>query len=319
MRSPADQPDPSALAGTIGDIPAGRWAVGVSGGADSVALLSLLRRLRPDLSLVVAHVDHETRAGESTADAVFVESLARSWSLPYAGVRRGELERSLPLTRLAANASARYRAVRLEWFRRVAGDYNLQGVLLAHHADDQAETILLRLLRGAGPTGLIGMAGRSVIGGLVVLRPLLGVRRDALRAHLRSAGQAWREDASNASPAYRRNRVRQLLAHYPALLSAALQTASACRAWRDWARAVAPVLGETFDVRAIRSTSPPLAVEAVRRWLAERGAPPDELSPAVLSRLVTLATDAASPARVHFPGKILVRRRGGKVFVDPAG
>src|SRR6476620_3797342 len=105
---------PSSLAEVIARVPSGAWAVGVSGGADSVALLSLLRT-RTDLALHVAHLDHETRGPDSTGDAHFVAQLAERWGLPCTIARRSELEPAM--TDLPENPSARYRAVRLELFK----------------------------------------------------------------------------------------------------------------------------------------------------------------------------------------------------------
>src|SRR6266536_852570 len=139
---------------TVAAVPGGAWAVGVSGGADSVALLALLRR-RTDLRCHAVHLDHETRAGESAADARFVAELCANWGVNLTLARRGELERGAG--EWPANRSARFRALRLELFRQACAAQQLRGVILAHHADDQAETILQRLLRGSGPAGLVGM------------------------------------------------------------------------------------------------------------------------------------------------------------------
>ena len=188
-----------AIQSAIEAIPAGRWAVGVSGGADSVALLSLLRG-RADLSLVVAHLDHQTRAGASAEDARFVQMLASEWNLPFEMARLEDVIGGV--SDPPKNRSAQFCAARLAFFRRVVMEHGLAGVILAHHSDDQAETVLLRLLRGSGFAGLAGMSGRSVVGGLTILRPLLGAPRESLREHLRGIGQAWREDQSNQSPQY---------------------------------------------------------------------------------------------------------------------
>src|SRR5438034_1508222 len=134
-------------------VPAGAWAVAVSGGGDSVALLELLRH-RGDLLLHVVHLDHETRGGESATDALFVGELAARWGLAFTIRRRSEIEPAIA-ARLPANRSARFRAARLELFRRVIAEHRLAGVILAHHADDQAETVVQRLLRGSGPAGLV--------------------------------------------------------------------------------------------------------------------------------------------------------------------
>jgi tRNA(Ile)-lysidine synthase len=303
---------PASLTEALATVPAGAWVVGVSGGADSIALLALLRG-RGDLHLTVAHLDHETRGGASALDAAFVRDLCERWGIARVIDTRGELEATAP--NLPANPSARFRALRRELFRRVVASGDAHGVILAHHADDQAETILLRLLRGSGPAGLMGMAPCARVGGLTVVRPLLGVRRDALRGWLVEAGHAWREDESNASDAYARNRVRRLLGARPSLAATLLELGVACAAWQSWLRAAAPALGEAFDVEALRAVPGPVAREAARAWLVARGVDADETT-AAAGRLVAMAADAASPARAHFPGGLLVRRRGGRIFVD---
>jgi tRNA(Ile)-lysidine synthase TilS/MesJ len=157
------------------------------------------------------------------------------------------------------------------------------------------------------------------VAGVNVVRPLLGVPREVLREHLKEIGQPWREDASNASPQYVRNRIRALLAAETELTQPLLNLASACGHLRDWVQRAAPTLHECFAAQALHDLPELLARESARRWLVERGAPPAELPPPVLDRLVRLATDAASPVRQHFPGGILVRRRRGRILaVAPA-
>jgi tRNA(Ile)-lysidine synthetase-like protein len=305
-------PDP-ALSAAIASVPAGSWVVGVSGGPDSVALLGLMRT-RADLSLHVVHLDHQLRASASNEDARFVEELSRRWNIPCTVTRRDEIEPGLK--DLPANPSARYRRLRLALFARVVARHALHGVILAHHADDQAETVLQRLLRGSGPAGLAGMSPRARVEGLEIQRPLLGVRRDTLRAYLDEIGQPWRTDESNASPRYQRNRLRALLGRHGKLVGPLLELGKACAALREWTRSTAPALDHRFAVAELADLPDLLARESARRWLARQGAAADELAPDVLDRLVTMARDAASPARQHFPGRLLVRRRGGSIFVD---
>ena len=302
-------------ASAILTVPAGRWAVGVSGGADSVALFTLLRS-QPRLSLHVAHLDHQTRGEDSRKDAEFVRGLAGTHGLPCTIARRDEIE-SLR-AKIAANPSARYRAARMELFRRVVVAHNLDGVILAHHADDQAETILHRLIRGSGPAGLVGISPRMRIGGMLVLRPLLEVRSADLREYLTDIGQAWREDASNASDQYLRNRLRRWLRQEPELHETLLALGRACHALSGWARREAPELGETFAAGSLSELPAVLAVESAWRWLVARGAPAGELSEAVLHRLIEMAGDAGSSPRTHFPGGRLVRRRRGQIFSAPS-
>ncbi|MDB5330792.1 MAG: murQ [Phycisphaerales bacterium] len=302
-------PDP-ALFSAIASVPAGAWAVGVSGGADSVALLALLRT-RSDLHLHVVHLDHQTRGEESAADAQFVRELAHAWGIESTIAVRSEIEAGM--ANLPVNPSARFRAARMALFRRVVAVQRAAGVILAHHADDQTETILHRLLRGSGPMGLVAMERETDLGGLCILRPLLTVPRIEIRKHLAEIGQTWREDASNSSDKYLRNRLRQMLSEAPDLTAGVLKLGNACRTLRDWARANAPALPEAFRAAQLAGAPPQLAAEAARKWLTARGVPPGEISPDVTDRLLTMATDAASPARAHFPGRVLVRRQRGVI------
>jgi tRNA(Ile)-lysidine synthase len=289
--------------------------VGVSGGADSVALLSLLRERR-DVRCHAVHLDHETRAGASGEDAKFVRELAARWGVECTIVRRGELEKEVE--GLPANRSARFRALRLVLFRRVCAAHQLAGVILAHHAGDQAETIFQRLVRGSPPAGLVGMRDRSCIGGLEILRPLLDVKPERLREHLRAVGQAWREDTSNLSGEYQRNRVRAVLAARATLAESLLGMGAAMGDLVEWTRECAPALSQSFVVAELGDLPDALAVEAARRWLVERGAPVDELSAGVLERLVGMARDLGTAARRHFPGELLVGRRAGRIGVIPS-
>ncbi len=296
-------------------VPPGAWAVGVSGGADSVALLLLLRG-RSDLSLHIAHLDHETRSGQSTADAQWVADLARRFSLPCTIGLRSQIESTWET--IPANLPARFRAARLEFFRRVVLANHLDGVLLAHHADDQAETIFQRLLRGAGPAALVGMAALTNIGGLPILRPLLTVRRSQLRQLLLDARQDWREDSSNSSPWYLRNRLRLILAQSADLHDRLIRLAQASAELTRWCADAAPALEERFACPALASLPASLARQSAKRWLDDRGLPPGEIDRAAGERLIRMAADAAAPPRGQFAGGIMICRRRGMIFREPS-
>jgi tRNA(Ile)-lysidine synthase len=199
--------------------------VGLSGGADSVALtdaLAMLRR-RQGFRVVAAHLDHGLREG-SADDAEFCAELCRKLDVPF---RRGEADVRARAARERGGLEQAARRERYAFLRRVRDEEKATAIAVAHTRDDQAETLLLRLLRGAGATGLAGMRPRK--GDL--LRPLLAVSRDEVLAHLRERGLAWREDPSNADPAHRRNRVRHELLPYleerfnPAIRAALARTA----------------------------------------------------------------------------------------------
>lgn len=300
------------LGAAIDSIPAGDWAVGVSGGADSVALLHLLRS-RGDLRLVVAHLNHQLRGLESDADAAFVETVCARLGVPCETATRKHVEAACDPKALPRNPSAKYRRLRFKHFAGVVRSNNLRGVILAHHADDQAETILQRLLRGGELPSLAGMRAQSTIHGVTVVRPLLNVRREVLRRWLRNQNEAWREDASNASPIYLRNRLRQSLRACD-LTEDLLELSTASAAVRDWIATLAPRLREEFPVRALHRIPRLLAHYAARRWLRTAGVPPESIDHKTVRRFLLMSEDAGSPAAQQFPGSITVRRRAGKIF-----
>jgi len=175
--------------------------VGCSGGGDSVALVDILRELCPHVRLTLIHCDHQARP-ESAADAMFVSAYAASLGLECRIVLA-------PLPALATGSrEAGWRDLRRAAFRSATDELSADAVALGHTADDQAETVLLNLARGSGLRGLAAMQSRIDHDGLVVLRPLLGMRRRALRHYAHERGLEWRRDASNDDVAFSRNRIR---------------------------------------------------------------------------------------------------------------
>lgn len=296
----------------VAAVPAGAWGVGVSGGADSVALLRALA-CRSDMKLTVLHFDHQLRGAESDGDAEFVVELAQRLGLP---LRLGRSEDDL--VRTPPNPQARYRAVRLRFFARAVNADQLQGVLLAHHAGDQAETVLLRLLRHAGPLGLGGMAADTVVSGLRIVRPLLETSAEATRDACRALGQPWRDDSSNAATKYRRNAVRQWLADKPDVAAALLRLGRASAAARSWADSTASRLGESFAARELAGLPEVLARVSAARWLVERGASHIDITDAHADQLVSLArrVENGERRRCDFPGSVHVLGTRGMVSTE---
>jgi len=179
-------------------------ALAVSGGADSSALLhlwALARDLEPGLPpAVVLTVDHRLRP-EAAAEAAAVARHAADVGLPHHTLVWSE-------ARPGGNLQARARAARRRLLLDRAAELGCDTLVLAHHADDQAETFLTRLSRGSGVLGLAGMAPMRTEGGLLLARPLLDLPRARLVTTLRAAGLGWAEDPSNADPHYARARLR---------------------------------------------------------------------------------------------------------------
>jgi tRNA(Ile)-lysidine synthase len=186
--------------------PGDRAGVAVSGGADSVALLRLLESLWATLgiTLLVVHFDHGLRGAESEADAQFVADLARARGLDFILDRE---DVSAAAARHKWNLEDAARRLRYAFFERLVAEGRATRILVAHTADDQAETVLAHMLRGTGPAGL---AGIYPVAGPVV-RPLLRERREDLRKYLSRLGQDWREDVTNLDLRRQRARIRQRL------------------------------------------------------------------------------------------------------------
>lgn len=181
--------------------PGARIGVAVSGGADSVALLHMLRDLDWRLSITVLHLNHGLRGEESDGDAEFVQELSER--LGY----RCRIDR-VRLANSEGNLEQRARRARLSFFERMRCECGLDKVATAHTRSDQAETVLFRFLRGTGTGGLASILPVTAEG---LVRPLIEISRREVIGYLTAFGIAWREDRSNADPRFSRNRIRHQL------------------------------------------------------------------------------------------------------------
>ena len=307
--------------------------VAVSGGVDSAVLLDVLAAiaLTTGPRLTVVHVDHGLRDG-SAAEAHHVARLARTRDLPFRGARV-----TVPRRGDGGVSEAAARAARRDAFRAVAREVGATAVATGHTADDQAETLLLRLGRGTGPRGLAAMSAVDRLeGGLRLVRPLLGERRSDLVGYARARDIPWLEDPSNAEDTWLRNRVRRTLVPSLALLFGegvvdrltalaatlgeeraavtALVDALEGRLWQrdDDARAV------VLDVAGLRSLPP-----AARRHVFVRAL--DALGVRTgygrrnLQALAALADSMEGSATLHLPTGLVASRRYGAIRVGPPG
>jgi tRNA(Ile)-lysidine synthase len=291
--------------------------VGLSGGADSTALVDALASLRRrrGFRVVAAHLDHCLREG-SADDAAFCHSLCESLGVLLRGGTARVRERA---DREKGGLEQAARRERYSFLRRVRDDEGAALVAVAHTLDDQAETLLLRLVRGAGATGLGGMRPRS--GDLV--RPLLQVTRAQVLEHLRGRGLPWREDPSNADPAHRRNRVRHELLPYleqrfnPRVREALARTAGLLADEASYMQAQAAALSAAIarregavlvlDRRALAHAPVALARAALRQALRDAGGLRG-LGQGHVERLLRLALSPAPSGRtLPLPGGREVR------------
>jgi tRNA(Ile)-lysidine synthase len=311
-----------ALAALGGPDPHAVALVAVSGGLDSVALLVALREVAPDLPLAVGHVDHALRPG-SADDARAVERLARELGVPF-HARRLEWPDARPIS------EARARTARLQALASLADRVGARWILTAHTADDQLETLIMRLVRGAGPTGLAGIPPRRGR----FLRPLLDVTRAEVAAYAAARGLVGQEDPTNLADGFLRNRMRhgvvpRLRAENPAVALAASRTAAAVRAevealdhyeTIEWQRLAQPVPGGVaVDAAALGELPRGMAMRLVRRLWRAAAPPADaELGLDAVERVLALGAGRAGSAAVCLPGGQVALRAYRSLCLVPA-
>jgi tRNA(Ile)-lysidine synthase len=309
----------------------GTLVVGLSGGKDSVALtdaLACLRRRR-GFRVVAAHLDHGLRP-DSAQDEAFCAAFCERLDVPFRSERADVRARA---ARERGGLEQAARRERYAYLRRVRDEEKAAAIAVAHTRDDQAETLLLRLVRGAGATGLSGMRPRA----RDVVRPLLAVSREEVLAHLRERGLAWREDPSNADTAHRRNRVRHELIPYleerfnPGIRAALARTASLLADEAAHVRAEAEALlarigreedeGLSLGRAALAEAPTALARAAIRQALVRAGGLA-QVGALHVERVLQLArAKAPSGRRLPLPGgrearftrdTVRIERRAGK-------
>lgn len=312
---PAHIPHPTSLMPMLNTIasyitshnmahPGATILVGVSGGPDSLCLLHVLWQLRERLAirLHVAHLDHMLRGDAAATDAAFVHAVAEAWSLP---VTVEQIDVAALAERERLNGHDAARRARYAFFARLAAAIGADAVATAHTADDQAETVLMHLLRGAGTDGLAGMrpvaglqiadwrlqiAGlnnrQSPIANLQLIRPLLATTRAEVEAYCSAHALQPRHDETNTAMIYTRNRIRHellplLMSYNPHIIDSLGRTAAICAddadviqralaaTWSELARTHPG--GITFDGAAWRTLDPALQRAALRRAYAALG------------------------------------------------
>lgn len=301
--------------------------VAVSGGADSVALLLGLARLRNSqllpAELVVGHFDHGVRAS-SAADAAWVAELSRRLNI--------SCEVGHAVSESPPQDEQNLRLARYEFFLECAERLGANCVAMAHTADDQAETILHRLIRGTGPEGLRGMPEyRPLAAGVWVVRPLLELSRADVLSYLDEHGETFREDPSNADLGYLRNRIRHellplLAEHYnPGVRDALLRLGRLSGEMSDALAADLPnlerqsIVSRTADevcirCQALADAAPYLARQFFIHLWQTQAWPRQQMGLNQWERLAGMVEDAAAAAIV-LPGNIHCRRSAGLLWL----
>ena len=317
--------------------PGARVAVACSGGGDSVALAALLCELVQGAGWSFAgllHVNHGLRGAAADGDEAFCRKLARDLGNPIT-VERVDVAARARAERVSVEAAGH--RIRYELFERIVHEGAADLVATGHTRDDQAETVLLRLVRGAGPGGLAGIRPR--VGSVV--RPLLDVGRHELRDYLRERGLSHRDDPTNRDERILRNRVRHrlipfLAEHFsPAVVEALARGAAISRDDADWldaasnaaAAGIVQCTEGCFEVDAARLAAEPLPVaRRVARQVLEAGGG-RRVGFDHVERFRRLAETGAAPQAADFPGcrverhgaRLRLARRRGRSLPDAAG
>ncbi len=302
--------------------------VAVSGGPDSVCLLSVLQALAKDLGLAlhVAHLDHRFRGRDSADEAKFVAAVAEQLGIP-ATVEQFDVPAFCRERGLSSQAGAR--RVRYEFLARVAATIGAHRIATGHTAGDQAETLIMRLLRGAGVSGLAGIPPLRD----KIIRPLLGVTREEVLEYLRQQGLAFVTDPSNLKPVYTRNRVRReivpVLEQFNPRVIEALASAAAILRDEDEAMeahlaSIAPgiLLREEHGVRIRREAFNALLPALRRRMLRMAvglvaGDEATELSSVRTEEVLAFASDARTGRAMDLPEGLALEREYDYLVIRP--
>jgi len=311
--------------------------VGVSGGADNVALLSALHELgrhdRRAYGLTVAHLHHALRES-ADADAAFVAELAERLGLSCVGER---CDVAAVAAETGESIETAARTVRYEFFRRLAQSLGALCVAVGHHADDNVETVLYRILRGTHLRGLAGIPIQRTLGetNIRLIRPLLHCRREDVEAYCTRAGLAYRTDETNLETRYRRNFIRHELLPLlrerlnPRVDEALLRlAASADDAEAHLAHLGAEILrrarldssstGCQLDRRILADAPPLVAAYALRQALEQASVPWRSVGADRMADLAALLTDSG-PSAVALGGQFIARRRGERIVISRRG
>jgi len=289
-----------------------RVGVAVSGGADSVALLHVLHRLSGDRTwfIQVLHFNHQLRGAESDEDWRFVEELSASL-----GLQCSCASADVRAAACGANLEQTARQLRYQFFSGMRDCHKLDVVATGHTASDQAETVLMRLLRGASPDSL---AGIRPVNDRWIIRPFLDLTRDEVREWLCAEGLSWREDSSNSENCYDRNRLRNevlplLRSRWNPKVEGALARLAgmAARDEEFWQSSVEAVwkeaatrnrFGLVLNARRLRSEHPALQSRVLKRACAEASGAPPRISNEQVDRLMRLVSQQEGDGRLSLPG-----------------
>jgi len=299
--------------------PGDRLIVAVSGGPDSVCLLDILHELRSELKtkLVVAHYNHGLREAEDEFETQFVQNLADTMHLPFDTEKASSLKSGG-----TSSLEERARNARYDFFERLQDKHHADKIAVGHNLNDQAETVLMRLLRGSGPTGL---AGIPPCRDGVIIRPLIGIKRKEIASYIKAQGLSYVIDSSNLDAGYLRNKIRlellpSLLEYQPRLVEHLGQLAAILREENDylqieadhWVEKEAELKpdGEILvHLSSFLELPRPLRNRVIRKILMELGKGLRRIGQMHVQSIHELVLGSKPQGMLNLPNGILVQRR----------
>ena len=307
--------------------PNGRLLLAVSGGVDSVVMTDIMQKLAAahNLSLCIAHLNHNLRGADADRDEAFVRRLALFLKLPFLSAKQ-DVAVYARTAKMSVEEAAR--KLRYEFLHQAAHELNCDGIAMAHHMQDNAESILLNLMRGAGLSGLAGIAPKRPDG---VVRPLLCLDRSEIEAYARAAHLDFVEDRTNACLDLRRNRVRHVLLpemrdHFnPQIAEALNRLGEITRAENAWANGLAddwlaantqtPDNGLALELSGFHTLPEAFARRVLRRAILQVKGDLRRIERQHLTKIVGVAAAKDSLKRLDLPDGLLVVKRHNRLEI----
>lgn len=269
--------------------------------------------------LVACHLNHGLRGAAARADLELVRKTAAKLGAAFEGQQVDV--RAFARTE-ARSLETAARELRMNFFAACAKKHRCRRIFLAHHRDDQVETILFNFLRGSGAAGLGGMRAVSRFRNLEVIRPLLGLSRAEITAYVKIAKIPFREDRSNTDLVHTRNRLRHQVipeierSFGKSFADAVLRAGEILREEDAWMASQVPPINATLRCKELRAMPLALQRRTILAWLRAQGL--NEAGYQETARVLSLLNDGSGPAKVSLPGGAHARRRAGEIFWEAA-
>jgi tRNA(Ile)-lysidine synthase len=307
--------------------PKGNVLLAVSGGADSVALLYILYKLCPK-DLHIAHINHQLRGSESLKDEEYVKSLADKFNLPIT-IESVDVKTYAKENRLSIETAAR--KLRLDALCGIADKYNCRYIATAHHKNDNAETVIHRILRGTGFKGLAGIRPMTIIDGKTFIRPLLCLSRRQIEGYLESQSVSWQTDHTNIDCRFTRNRIRHQLLPYlekstPNLVELVFSLSRHCAILTDNIESCAKAAEQdcfiskdnaqtVIDLNKFLNQPQPVQVELIQTALTYLGGGLQNFTSEHYQKIIDFAESSRSGKTLAMPGRIKITKGYDKFFI----